>query len=88
MNCKILLYCNLLGIGLKSQDQKDQNEDGLFNRFLIAIAYKHRPNRDSVEPNNKIPKLAHLFYLTKKIHRNAEEYIYQEEGKSSFGILI
>jgi len=65
---------------LKSQDQKDQNDDGLFNRFLIAIAYKHRPNRETVEPNNKIPKLGHLFYLTKKLHRNTEEYIYNDEG--------
>ncbi|CAF4372170.1 unnamed protein product, partial [Rotaria sp. Silwood2] len=56
-------------------DQKDQNEDGLFNRFINAVAYKHRPNRETIEPNNKIPKLAHLFYLTNKLHRNTEEYL-------------
>ncbi|CAF3784065.1 unnamed protein product [Rotaria sp. Silwood1] len=71
----------LSGVGLKCQDQKDQNEDGLFNRFIIAVAYKHRPNRETIEPNNKIPKLAHLFYLTKKLHRNTEEYIYDDEAK-------
>ncbi|CAF1203303.1 unnamed protein product [Adineta steineri] len=47
----------LTGIALKSQDPKDQNDDGLFNRFLIAVAYKHRPNREIIEPNKKIPKL-------------------------------
>ncbi|CAF1249143.1 unnamed protein product [Adineta steineri] len=71
----------LTGIALKSQDQKDQNDDGLFNRFLIAVAYKHRPNREIIEPNKKIPKLGHLFYLTKKLHRNTEEYIYNDEAK-------
>ncbi|CAF1497803.1 unnamed protein product, partial [Adineta steineri] len=71
----------LTGIALKSQDQKDQNDDGLFNRFLIAVAYKHRPNREIIEPNKKIPKLGHLFYLTKKLHRNTEEYIYNNEAK-------
>lgn len=71
---------HLLGVSLKSQDQKDQNEDGLFNRFLIAVAYKHHPNRETIEPNNKIPKLAHLFYLTKKLHGNPEEYTYNDEG--------
>lgn len=47
---------------------------------MIAVAFKHRPNRETIEPNDKIPKLAHLFYLTKKLHRNAEEYSYNEEG--------
>lgn len=76
-------FC-ILGVGLKSQEQKDQSDDGLFNRFLIAIAYKHRPNRDTIESNDKIPKVAHLFYLTKKLHRNTEEYVYNDEGNTSF----
>ncbi len=76
----IFLCVLLLGVGLKSHEQKDQNEDGLFNRFLIAVAYKHRPNRETIEPNDKIPKIAHLFYLIKKLHRNTEEYIYNDEG--------
>ncbi|CAF3310139.1 unnamed protein product [Rotaria socialis] len=71
----------LSGVGLKCQDQKDRNEDGLFNRFIIAVAYKYRPNRETIEPNNKIPKLSHLFYLTKKLHRNTEEYVYNDEAK-------
>ncbi|CAF4648696.1 unnamed protein product, partial [Rotaria magnacalcarata] len=41
----------------------------------------HRPNRETIEPNNKIPKLAHLFYITKKLHRNNEEYCYNDEAK-------
>lgn len=72
---------------MKYQDQKDQNEDGLFNRFIIAVAYKYRPNRETIEPNNKIPKLSHLFYLTKKLHRNTEEYIYNEDGIVFFNIM-
>ena len=64
----------------KNLDQKDQNDDGLFNRFLIAIAYKHRPNREIPDSNNQIPKLAHLFYLTKKLHRNVEVYNYHDDG--------
>ncbi len=70
----------LLGVGLKGQDQKDQNDDGLFNRFLISVAFKYRPNRETVEPNDQIPKLGHLFYLTKKLHRNAVEYVYSDDG--------
>jgi hypothetical protein len=80
------LYFLILGYGLKSQDQKDQNDDGLFNRFLIAVAYKHRPNRETMEPSDKTPKLHHLFYLTKILHRNNEEYIYNDEG--NFEIII
>jgi hypothetical protein len=71
----------VLGVGLKGQEQKDQNDDGLFNRFLIAVAFKYRPNRETIEPNDQIPKLAHLFYLTKKLHRNTVEYVYNDEGK-------
>ena len=71
---------------MKCQDQRDQNEGGLFNRFIIAVSYKHRPNRETIEPNNKIPKLAHLFYITKKLHRNTEEYIYSDDG--NFIIII
>ena len=71
---------HLLGVGLKSSDQRDQNDDGLLNRFLIAVAYKYRPNRESIEINDQIPKLAHLFYLTKKLHRNPVEYVYCDEG--------
>lgn len=66
---------------MKTPDQRDQNDDGLFNRFLIAIAYKYRPSRESIETNDQIPKLAHLFYLTKKLHRNAVEYVYSDEGR-------
>ncbi|CAF1671011.1 unnamed protein product [Rotaria magnacalcarata] len=77
---KKIIEC-FTGISWKNQDLKDQNDDGLFNRFLIAIAYKHRPNRETIEPNNKIPKLAHLFYITKKLHRNNEEYCYNDEAK-------
>ncbi|CAF1368144.1 unnamed protein product [Rotaria sordida] len=75
----------LTGIGLKDQDQ---NDDGLFNRFLIAIAYKNRPNRDMVESDNKIPKLTHLFYITKKLHHNIEEYSYNEEGIFTITVKI
>ena len=67
---------------MKTPDQRDQNDDGLFNRFLIAVAYKYRPIRDCIETNDQIPKLAHLFYLTKKLHRNAVEYVYSDEGGS------
>ncbi|CAF3370765.1 unnamed protein product [Rotaria sp. Silwood2] len=81
---KKVIEC-LTGMGLKDQDQ---NDDGLFNRFLIAVAYKNRPNRDIVEPNNKIPKLTHLFYITKKLHRNIEEYSYNEEAKKFMKEII
>ncbi|CAF2253308.1 unnamed protein product [Rotaria magnacalcarata] len=77
---KRIIEC-LTGASLKCQDQKDHAEDGLFNRFIIAVAYKHRPNRETIEPNDKIPKLAHLFYLTKKLHRSTEEYVYNEGAK-------
>jgi len=76
------LICILVGYSLKGQDQKDLNDDGLFNRFLIAVAYKNKPNRNIIEPDVKIPKLGHLFYLTKKLHRNIEEYTYNDEGNN------
>jgi hypothetical protein len=82
----IFSYFFIIGVGLKSQEQKDQHEDGLFNRFLIAVAYKHRPNRETFEADNKVPKIAHLFYLTKKLHRNNEQYIYNDEG--NFSIIL
>ena len=75
-----IFFLVLLGVGLKNSDQRDQNDDGLFNRFLIAVAYKYRPSRESIEINDQIPKLAHLFYLTKKRHRNPVEYVYSDEG--------
>jgi hypothetical protein len=71
----------ITGTGLKFQEVNDQNEEGLFVRFLIAVAFKHRPLPDTVEANDKIPKLNHLFYLTKKLHQNTEEYVYSNEGK-------
>ncbi|CAF1477013.1 unnamed protein product [Adineta ricciae] len=66
---------------LTGQYLKEGNEDGLFNRFLIAIAYKHRPNRESIAANDKVPKLPHLFFLTRKLHRNIEEYSYSDDAK-------
>jgi hypothetical protein len=72
---------------LKGQDLKEATEDGLFNRFLIAIAYKHRPNRETVGASDKIPKLGHLFFLTKKLHRNIEEYIYNDDGNKKNKII-
>ena len=60
------MFLNFIYFILKGQELKEATEDGLFNRFLIAIAYKHRPNRETAEANDKIPKLGHLFFLTKK----------------------
>ena len=82
------LFLILLGVSVKSSDPRDQNDDGLFNRFLIAVAYKYRPNRESIETNDQIPKLAHLFYLTKKLHKNTVEYVYCDEGNTDIDIRM
>lgn len=63
------------------QENKEPCEDGLFNRFLIAVAYKNRPVRDRPEKNEKIPTLSHLFYLNKKLHdKSPQQYHYKEDG--------
>lgn len=64
------------------QDNKEPSEDGLFNRFIIAVAYKHRPSRERPEKNQQIPSLSHLFYITKKLHdKSPQEYHYKDDGK-------
>ncbi|CAF1213442.1 unnamed protein product [Rotaria magnacalcarata] len=77
---KRIIEC-LTGASLKCQDQKDQAEDGLFNRFIIAVPYKHRPNRETIEPNDQIPKLAHLFYLIKNFIVLQKNICYQKSIK-------
>lgn len=73
---KTFEHCYVLG-----QENKEPNEDGLFNRFLIAVAYKNRPVRDRPEKNERIPTLSHLFYLTKKLHdKSPQQYHYKEDG--------
>lgn len=73
--------CNLfflLGTGSKFVES---NDDGLFNRFLFATAFKRVPVQDCPSPSDAIPKLAHLFYLTSILHKNQMEYRYSNEGK-------
>jgi hypothetical protein len=60
----------------------ESNDDGLFNRFLISVGFKTKPNRDSPPPDNKIPKLVHLFYYTHLLHKEQQEYSFNEDGKS------
>ena len=59
----------------------ESNDDGLFNRFLIAVGFKRKPNRDCPPPDNKIPKLVHLFYYMHQLHKQEQEYSFKEDGK-------
>ncbi|CAF4936186.1 unnamed protein product, partial [Rotaria sp. Silwood1] len=72
----------LTGSGFKTAEI---NDDGLFNRFLISVGYKQKPHRDCPPPDNKIPKLAHLFFYTHQLHKQTREYSFNEEG--TFGPL-
>lgn len=72
----------VVGLNGKNLEQRDQNDDGLFNRFLIAVAYKHRPLRETPNSNVQIPKVTHLFYLTKKLHANETIYSYHDDGRA------
>ncbi|CAF2824721.1 unnamed protein product [Rotaria sp. Silwood2] len=75
----------LTGSGLKTAET---NDDGLFNRFLISVGYKQKPNRDCPPPDNKIPKLEHLFYYTHQLHKQTREYSFNEEGFSFLSSII
>ncbi|CAF3137818.1 unnamed protein product [Rotaria sp. Silwood2] len=70
---------SLTGFGSKATES---NDDGLFNRFLITVAFKRKPKRDCVPPDNKIPKLSHLFYYTNQLHKQTQEYSFNQEGTS------
>ncbi len=67
----------LLGGSGKSNES---NDDGLFNRFLICVGFKRKPNRDCPPPDPRIPKLAHLFYYTYQLHHQTKEYSFNQEG--------
>ncbi len=58
----------------------ESNDDGLFNRFLISVGFKRKPNRDCPPPDNKIPKLVHLFYYTHQLHKQQQEYSFNQDG--------
>ncbi|CAF3678229.1 unnamed protein product [Rotaria sp. Silwood1] len=73
----------LTGSGFKTAEI---NDDGLFNRFLISVGYKQKPHRDCPPPDNKIPKLAHLFFYTHQLHKQTREYSFNEEDVDVDGI--
>ena len=58
----------------------ESNDDGLFNRFLISVGFKRKPNRDCRPPDDKIPKLVHLFYYTLYLHKQQQEYSFNPDG--------
>ncbi len=60
----------------------ESNDDGLFNRFLISVGFKRKPNRDCPPPENNIPKLVHLFYYTHQLHKQQQEYSFNQDGNS------
>jgi hypothetical protein len=74
---KIIIFNYLLGSGIKAMES---NDDGLFNRFLISVGFKRKPNRDCPPPDNKIPKLVHLFYYTHQLHKQQQEYSFNQDG--------
>ncbi|CAF4102321.1 unnamed protein product [Rotaria sordida] len=67
----------LTGSGVKAVES---NDDGLFNRFLIAVGLKRKPSRDCTPPDNRIPKLAHLFYYVHQLHKEPQEYSFNQEA--------
>ncbi|CAF1317066.1 unnamed protein product [Rotaria sordida] len=73
----------LTGSGVKAVES---NDDGLFNRFLIAVGLKRKPSRDRTPPDNRIPKLAHLFYYVHQLHKEPQEYSFNQEGNNIEGI--
>ena len=74
---KIILFISSSGSGAKAMES---NDDGLFNRFLISVGFKRKPNRDCPPPDDKLPKLVHLFYYTHQLHKQQQEYTYNPEG--------
>jgi hypothetical protein len=74
----------LIGSGPKTTEC---NDDGLFNRFLVAVAFKRTPIRDCAPPDNTIPKLSHLFFYTKLLHKDEQEYKFNNEGTNGKNVL-
>lgn len=72
-----IIFIHLLGFGIKAMES---NDDGLFNRFLISVGFKRKPIRDCPPPDNKTPKLVHLFYYTYQLHKQQQEYSFNQDG--------
>lgn len=66
----------------------EANDDGLFDRFLISVDFKRKPNRDFPVPDNKLPKLTHLFYCTCHLHKEEKEYRFNTDGISFWFICL
>ena len=58
----------------------ETNDDGLFNRFIFAVAFRRTPMENCPAPADVIPKLAHLFYLTRLLHKEQLDYRFSDEG--------